>query len=118
MGRIAALAIPGVLEGHADRGGGRAMLVLSGELDRGGAGLVGRAVATLLAEPTPRLVIDLRDLTFIDLAGVRELLAARTRAGARAMGMSVLVRPGAVLRLLRLLESEERLGVRTVPRAA
>ena len=52
------------------------VLRLAGELDLGNAARVGELVAGGDSGPS-RLVIDLREVTFIDSTGVRELLEAR-----------------------------------------
>ncbi len=63
---------------RADRDG--AVLTVSGELDLAVAAALGTRVEAALAQGYTRLVMDLRDLTFCDCAGLTALLRARRSA--------------------------------------
>jgi len=57
------------------------------------------AVIDALAEPASELVIDLRDVTFIDSVGVEAAIVSPSRA-ATNIGMAFRVEPGASVRFL------------------
>ncbi len=59
---------------------GVVVLVLSGELDAGTAPKLGQAAARVLASEPEVLVLDLSELSFLSVAGVREVRAAHDRA--------------------------------------
>jgi anti-anti-sigma factor len=61
---------------------GRLRLRLEGELDLVTAPWLARRLQKLEADRPPVLVIDLRDLTFMDSSGLRELFSAQRRARA------------------------------------
>jgi anti-sigma B factor antagonist len=83
---------------------GRALLRLVGELD---CATVGLAAAELeLSADVPTLTIDLREITFMDSAGVHFLMDAGRAYAARGHALR-LVRGGrSVHRILRLLDVE------------
>ncbi len=79
----------------------------SGELDIASAPLLLSALRA--HEPFDRLVIDLRQLSFMDSSGLRLLVSERDRADADGYGFT-LVRGGAeISRLLRLTRLDEKL---------
>jgi anti-anti-sigma factor len=55
-------------------------LVLAGELDLASTDKVDRALRKTLAGDTQQLLIDLRDVEFIDSSGLRLLLSVRSDA--------------------------------------
>jgi len=68
---------------------------LSGELDLAGAGTVDDCLAAVV-ESDPEVVVDLRELAFIDSSGLRSLV--RSRKNAAALGHTLTLRhPGAVV---------------------
>jgi anti-anti-sigma factor len=81
---------------------GLTWIVLHGELDLAGAGLVGGDL-TRICDTHAHVVIDARDVTFIDLAGLRLLGGLERRQHARGARFS-LVAGDAVRRLARLGE--------------
>lgn len=83
---------PGGLSISSSIEGGIANLALRGELDLAGAPMLERSLLELERRGPRRLVIDLRDLRFIDSTGLRLLLAANTRAQER--GGELVLRPG------------------------
>jgi len=88
-----------------------ARLVLRGELDLYSAPALDDAVVTLEGEKWPVLFLDLRELEFIDSAGLR--LVMRTHARARQDGRRlVLVRGGEnIQRVLQLTGLEDELEI-------
>jgi anti-sigma B factor antagonist len=79
--------------------GGRAVVVLRGELDVAEAASVAAALAAVAAR-APQVVVDLAGLAFIDSSGVAALVLARVQAR-RAGGDLVLAAPhDQVLRVL------------------
>jgi anti-anti-sigma factor len=68
-------------------------LRLSGEFDSAGVGRVEDALDGVFRVPRPRhVVLDLRRVTFLDVAGLRTILLANERARATAVELLV-VRP-------------------------
>ena len=67
-------------------------LELAGELDLESANALGALVGEHLDAGFPRLVLDLRAVTFMDSAGLRVLL--ETRRDARARGVEIFLSPG------------------------
>ncbi|MEV6640699.1 STAS domain-containing protein [Amycolatopsis sp. NPDC051371] len=61
---------------------GVVVLVLSGELDMGTAAKLVDAVAQILSTEPEALILDLSELTFVSVAGVRAIHAAHDAAGA------------------------------------
>lgn len=72
---------------------------VSGDVDYGTSGEVADAVVSALAEPTSELVIDLRDVTFIDSVGVQAAIASPSRA-ANTLGVGFRVEPSEPVRFL------------------
>ena len=81
------------------------MVVLEGDLDVATA----RELEAVLATRSGPVVVDLRKLSFIDLAGLRMLLEADARS--RQNGMNLRFIPGPVVRrLFELAELPDRLA--------
>ena len=74
------------------RNGGRARVAVRGELDLGTSGRLERCLAELLAAGEP-VLLDLRELTFMDSTGLCALLKAREQAQAHDWALAM-VRPG------------------------
>lgn len=81
---------------------------LSGELDLSSCEKVESLLAAI--PQRGRAVVDIAALEFLDLAGVRVLLSAKRRLGARLQIASPAEQP---LRLLRLIGLEDRLGLQS-----
>ncbi len=78
------------------------VLTLSGELDVSNAAVLEREVRAALDGTAPRIVLDLRELEFIDSTGLRTLLIAE-RLSAADSGRLTMLRPsGQVARMLAL----------------
>ena len=88
---------PGGLSISSSIAAGTGFLALRGELDLAGAPLLERNLLEIERQAPDRLVIDLRDLQFIDSTGLRLLLAANSRAQER--GGELVLRPGGILQL-------------------
>ncbi len=72
---------------------GVVVLVLSGELDAGTASKLVHAVAQILATEPEALVLDLSELSFLSVAGVRAIRAAHEAAGAARLRVVTGERP-------------------------
>lgn len=83
---------PGGLSISSSIENGIASVALRGELDLSGAPLLERSLLDVEQHTPGRLVIDLRELQFIDSTGLRLLLAANARAQQR--GGELVLRPG------------------------
>jgi anti-sigma B factor antagonist len=82
--------------------GDRVVVRVLGELDFGVAPQVAAAVDELLDVGFTRIVIDLRDLSFLDSAGVHTLVSARRSADRRGSVLSVVRGPREVQRVFEL----------------
>jgi anti-anti-sigma factor len=82
-------------------GAASATVRLAGEIDVTSVGVVRRAVADLLAG-TRRVILDLGDVTFCDVAGARCLVEARRQAGEAGTDLVVRYPRGPVRRVLDL----------------
>ena len=79
-------------------------VVLEGELDLATAPTLALELERLECGRPARVLVDLRGLTFMDLAGMRVLLAAHERARRCGGGFTVVRGPPIVERLMQLLE--------------
>jgi len=59
---------------------GIAVMALSGELDMASAPILREDLAEVEASGVPAIMLDLREVTFIDSTGLHEFLQARSRA--------------------------------------
>lgn len=71
-----------VFTAHVESGSRTTKIVLSGELDMGTVPILDEYLTRVEAEEVAEIVVDLRELTFIDSVGLRAFLAARDRAEA------------------------------------
>jgi anti-sigma B factor antagonist len=88
----ASVPAPGTLVITSAFENGTVSLALAGELDLSGARQLETRLDEAEREGTPRLVIDLRALSFIDSTGLRLLLQADARA--RERGCELVLRRG------------------------
>jgi anti-anti-sigma factor len=86
-----------------DREGQTPVLRLRGELDRLTVDEVDRTVRELAAATTSSLVLDLRDLEFIDSAGLRSLSRAHSLLAASGRTLVVRAPTPSVRRLIELV---------------
>jgi anti-anti-sigma factor len=77
-----------------------ASLTLEGELDLSGVPRLEEAVAEALSEEVRELVVDLRDLGFLDSSGIHLLLELAERSRGDGFALSIVGARGAVLRAL------------------
>jgi anti-anti-sigma factor len=80
-------------------GDGVRTLVLSGELDIASCQAVEPAIAELAAHGAHKLTVDLHELTFMDLAGLRVILEANEHARAGGYELELVPGPPQVQRL-------------------
>ena len=93
-----------------DRSEGRVRLELAGELDLAVVDHVDAALDSALEPGPPRVVVDLAGLTFIDVGGLRVLLAAADRARAQGRELILLAPDGAARRAFALAGREDALA--------
>jgi anti-sigma B factor antagonist len=99
------------IRSHAD--GASRILVLSGELDMLVAPDLEHAVRGLCDEDAAELVLDLRNLTFMDSTGLRSTLAAYELCQESGYSFAVIPGPRQVHALFELTGLAERLPFRT-----
>jgi len=81
---------------------GLTVVELSGEIDLAGAGLVSTHLDQVTAVGRPRILVDLRRVSFIDAGGLGPLARARDRALRRGGELSLVCTDPRILRTLRL----------------
>jgi anti-sigma B factor antagonist len=86
-------------------------LVLAGELDLLTAVQFGARVDEIVRRQPGDLEVDLRELQFIDSAGLHILLNAQRRLIRRGRRLSIHCQPGSVARAIELARLSETLGV-------
>jgi anti-anti-sigma factor len=79
------------MEQFGVRPDGDGALVFEGEIDAHNAGTMERAIAQRLTAKPDQLVLDMREVSFLDSSGVRALLVAL--ATAADLGCRLVVRP-------------------------
>ena len=77
-------------------------VALSGELDIASAPLFEEALNAVISDGFAGVMVDLRELTFIDSSGLRALLRARTQADASGKGMILIGASDSAQRLFEL----------------
>jgi anti-sigma B factor antagonist len=95
--------------------GGTAVIALRGELDVAGAAVLEEELARLEPDPPDAVVLDLRDLEFMDSSGLH---AIATRAiAAQERGQRFALVPGAaqVMRVFDITRMRERLDFVDAP---
>jgi anti-anti-sigma factor len=80
--------------------GGSVRLVLRGELDAATAPAANHALLDLLEGGSDRVVLDLRDLDFMDSTGVKFLIDGRDAARQRRVELALAYDEGVVERVL------------------
>jgi anti-sigma B factor antagonist len=102
---------PGELTIDERREDGTVILGFAGELDIATAGAVEAAVDRARAGDLERLVLDLRELEFLDSTGIQAVLRADLASREDPFELVVVRGPRAVERLFSLLDLRERLTV-------
>jgi anti-anti-sigma factor len=97
------------LEVTAEEHPGQTRIVLAGELDIASAQQFERQLEAAEAQGEDALVVDLRDVEFVDSTGLRALISADERVRSRGRRMIVVRGPGAVERLLTITQLDQRL---------
>ena len=83
-------------------GDGRHRLVLSGELDIASAPILESTIASLCANGTSAIVLDLSELTFMDSTGLRAVLSADKLCSGKGHAFTLTGASGPVRRLFEL----------------
>jgi len=95
-----------------------ATLVLTGELDLSTAPEVDQALADAEEKQPARMVIDLRQLVFMDSTGLRVVLAADGRARRDGRRLEVVPGPPQVHRVFRIALLDKRIAFVDPPDAS
>ncbi len=77
-------------------------IALNGEADLLGAPRIEAALADAVTGQAPRIVVDLRNLTFIDSSGLRALMGGHEQCLARGHELRIIPGPANVRRLFEL----------------
>jgi anti-sigma B factor antagonist len=94
---------------------GAAVVTLSGELDIAAAPSLEQQLETVFAAPPAQLIVDLRELEFIDSTGLSVLVKANQRAESDGLRFGLAGGGTQVRRLLSLTGIAERLTVADEP---
>jgi anti-anti-sigma factor len=105
------------LELRIENENGLARVVASGELDLSTSQWLEDELKRHERDRAPLLVLDLRELTFMDSTGLRAVLAADERARGRGARFVIVRGPEAVNRVFALTRMEERLEIVDEPPA-
>jgi anti-anti-sigma factor len=108
----------GLLKLDTQDGDGFVTLALHGELDISSAPHVEEALVELEATNPPVLVIDLRNLEFMDSTGLRTVVSADARARDQGRRLAVVRGPDPVDRIFSVTRLDERLQMIDEPQAA
>jgi anti-sigma B factor antagonist len=106
-----------LLELKTQTDGATVRLSLAGELDIGSAKRVEEELARIEGAAPTTIVLDLRELTFMDSTGLRIILGADARAREHDRRLVLVQGPDAVSRLLRMTRLDERLEIVADPAA-
>jgi len=98
-------------EVKSEQRGDVVLVKLSGELDISSAPKVEDELARVEPDRPERIVLDLRNLAFMDSTGLRLLIAADTRARQQARRLTIVKGPETVQRVFRITRLEERLEI-------
>jgi anti-sigma B factor antagonist len=111
-------AVPELLTVHVLRRGDEVVLALAGELDLATVDRLKAALAEVELSRSPRLVIDLSALSFLDSTGLATFVALQKRCDENGRP-ALEIRPGppAVQRLFKLVGAAERLPFREASQA-
>ncbi|MDO8210485.1 STAS domain-containing protein [Conexibacter sp. CPCC 206217] len=107
-----------LLELTTETDGTTVRLALEGELDIASAGQVERELTQIERDAPPTLVLDLRNLAFMDSTGLRIVVAADARAREQSRRFVVVRGPDAVQRIFHMTRLDERLDMVDEPAGA
>jgi anti-anti-sigma factor len=99
------------LEVTTEQHPGQTRVTLSGELDISSAGGLENQLAAIEVDSPATLVLDLRQVDFIDSTGLRALIAADERARSQGRRLVVVRGPDAVARLLAVTQLDQRFEI-------
>ncbi len=95
--------------------GRAAVITVSGELDLASSGALAEELARVAESGATRVVIDLRELEFMDSTGLSTLVKAHQRADEAGQEFGLVRGPQQVQRLLSLTGVDERLTFADTP---
>jgi anti-anti-sigma factor len=99
------------LDVTTEQRGDQLRVALAGELDIVNAPGLEERLAAIEADGADTLILDLRDVEFIDSTGLRALIAANERARSAGRRLVVVSGAKAVDRLLSLTQLDQRLEI-------
>jgi anti-sigma B factor antagonist len=92
-------------------GDGGIIVAVSGEVDVCTKAQLQQALLPIIRERSPRLMLDLSGVSFMDCAGLRALLATRRRAEMRGGFLRPIAASAAVRRITELTGAQEALAM-------
>jgi anti-anti-sigma factor len=106
-----------LLELTTETEGTTVRLALTGELDISGAPRVEQELERIEREAPATIVLDLRDLAFMDSTGLRVILAADGRAREQSRRLVIVRGSDTVQRIIEMTRLDERLEIVADPAA-
>jgi anti-sigma B factor antagonist len=100
-----------LLELTTDTDGTTVRLALTGELDIAGAARVEQELERIEREPPATIVLDLRELAFMDSTGLRVIVAADARAREQERRLVIVRGTATVQRIIEMTRLQERLEI-------
>jgi anti-anti-sigma factor len=91
--------------------GGTVRLALTGELDIAGAARVEQELERIERQPPATIVLDLRQLAFMDSTGLRVIVAADGRAREQGRRLVIVRGSDTVQRIIQMTRLDERLEI-------
>jgi anti-anti-sigma factor len=92
-------------------GGGATIVAISGEVDVGSEAQLQQSLLRIIRECPGKLMLDVSDVSFMDCAGLRALLATRRRAEMRGVSVRLIATSAAVRRIIELTGAQEALAM-------
>lgn len=107
-----------ILEFETSESGSVAVVGLVGELDLAGAERLGQEIERLGAAPgVETVVLDLRELEFMDSSGLREIVTAGSTLRAAQRELALVPGPDTVMRVFEITRMAERMTFVDAPDA-
>ena len=103
---------------QSEENDGTVRLVLAGEFDLSSASLVEDVLKEIEEKRPNLLVLDLRELTFMDSTGLRVMVSADARARDDSRRLAIVQGPEAVHRVFRITGLDDHLDIVETPDAA
>jgi anti-anti-sigma factor len=103
---------------ESHRSDGTVRLALAGEFDLSNASQVEDALVEVERERPALLILDLRELTFMDSTGLRVMVSADARARDDSRRLAVVQGPEPVHRVFRITGLDDHLEMVETPEAA